>query len=103
YAFKPPKPCICKASRVQNCGGCYRGITPLVKCGMERSTVCMVETNPKICARLCRKMMYFYHLLVKKYHVRTINYQNNLQIKSSDSAIEPDDFFILFDNKIFAN
>ena len=41
YAFKPPKPSICKASRVQNWGGCYRGIIPLVKCGMESHTAYM--------------------------------------------------------------
>ena len=51
-AFKSLNPSICKASRIQNWGGCYSGITPLVKCGMERSTVCMGETNPLICARL---------------------------------------------------
>ena len=40
---------------------------------------------------------------MKKCCAHTRKYQNYLQRKSSDFAIEPDAFSIIFDNKIFAN
>ena len=45
--------------------------------------------------------MYILPFIGENFCVHTRKYHNYLQEKSSDSAIEPDDFSILFDNKIF--
>ena len=47
------------------------------------------------------EMMYILPFIGENFCVHTRKYHNYLQEKSSDSAIEPDDFSILFDNKIF--
>ena len=45
--------------------------------------------------------MYILPFIGENCYVYTRKYQNYLQEKSSDSAMEPDDFTILFDNTIF--
>ena len=45
-------PVFARPPEFKTAGGAIGVLPPLVKCGMERSTVCMGETNPLICARL---------------------------------------------------
>ena len=47
------------------------------------------------------EMMHFLPLIGENYRAYTRRYPNILQIKSSNSSIESDDFSILFDNQIF--
>ena len=47
------------------------------------------------------EMMYFLPFVGEKYRACARKYPNILQIKSSVSDIEPDDFLIIFGNTIF--
>ena len=81
-------------------GGCYRGITPLVKCGMDRSAACMSEKNLRIMARLWWRNDVFLPFISATPYFGCRNLPNILHYKPSASSLKSDGFLILICNII---